>query len=145
MKILEVINREKIINTLVEIWEDSVIHTHLFLTRQEIENIKKYVPIAINEVKHLIVIESIDNVIDGFMGINDEKIEMLFIKNSERNKGLGKELLKYGIAKYNANMVTVNEQNYNAKSFYEHFGFRTYKKSDIDEQGNPYPILYMKL
>lgn len=31
MKILEIINREKIVNTLVEIWEDSVIHTHLFL------------------------------------------------------------------------------------------------------------------
>lgn len=86
-----------------------------------------------------------DNVIDGFMGINDEKIEMLFIKSNKRNKGLGKELLKYGIAKYNVNMVTVNEQNDNAIGFYEHFGFRTYKKSDVDEQGNPYPILYMKL
>lgn len=70
---------------------------------------------------------------------------MLFIKNSERKKGLGKKLLIYGIEKYNINELTVNEQNPNAKSFYEHIGFKTYKRTNLDEQGNPYPILYMKL
>ena len=24
-------------------------------------------------------------------------------------------------------------------------GFRTYKRTELDEQGNPYPILYMKI
>lgn len=24
-------------------------------------------------------------------------------------------------------------------------GFKTYKRTELDEQGNPYPILYMKL
>ena len=79
------------------------------------------------------------------MGIEVTKPEMLFIKNSERGKGLGKQLLNYGIEKYNANELVVNEQNLNAKSFYEHLGFKVYKKSETDEQGNPYPILYMKL
>ena len=36
-------------------------------------------------------------------------------------------------------------QNPNAKGFYEHLGFRVYKRSETDEQGNSYPILYMKL
>ena len=31
------------------------------------------------------------------MGIEDRKLEMLFIRNSERGKGLGKKLLNYGI------------------------------------------------
>ena len=81
----------------------------------------------------------------AFMGIKDTKLEMLFIKNSEREKGLGKQLLKYGIEKYDVNELTVNEQNPNAKGFYEHMGFKTYKKTEVDEQGNPYPILYMKI
>ncbi len=81
----------------------------------------------------------------AFMGIKDTKLEMLFIKNSEREKGLGKQLLKYGIEKYDVNELTVNEQNPNAKGFYEHMGFTTYKKTEVDEQGNPYPILYMKI
>ena len=29
--------------------------------------------------------------------------------------------------------------------FYEHLGFKTYKRTDHDEEGNPYPLLYMKL
>ena len=70
---------------------------------------------------------------------------MLFIKNSERGKGLGKQLIKYGIKKYGINEVAVNEQNPMAKGFYEHLGFRVYKRTELDEQGDPFPILYMKL
>lgn len=31
-----------------------------------------------------------------------------------------------------------------AKDFYEHMGFEVYRKTDFDDQGNPYPLLYMK-
>lgn len=141
--IKEINNRNDIlINKLLEIWENSVINTHLFLTREEINNIKKYVIEAILKVKHLIILENNNNII-AFMGINDQKLEMLFIKNNERKKGYGKLLLNYGIKKYQVNELTVNEQNEDAKLFYEHLGFKTYKRSEIDEEGNPYPILYM--
>lgn len=40
--------------------------------------------------------------------------------------------------------VAVNEQNPLARGFYEHMGFRPYKRTELDEQGNPYPLLYMK-
>ena len=79
------------------------------------------------------------------MVIEGKKFEMLFIKNSERGKGLGKQLLNYGINNYDVDELTVNEQNQNAKGFYEHMGFKTYKRTELDEQGNPYPILYMRL
>lgn len=81
----------------------------------------------------------------AFMGIENKKLEMLFIKNSEIGKGLGKKLLNYGIEIYNVNELTVNEQNLNSKGFYEYMGFKTYKRTELDEQGNPYPILYMRL
>ncbi len=79
------------------------------------------------------------------MGIEKQKLEMLFIIDNERGKGIGKQLLKYGIENYNVNELTVNEQNLSAKGFYEHMGFKVYKRSELDEQGNQYPILYMKL
>ena len=146
MTIIEVKDRTEIlINKLLEVWEDSVKATHLFLSNKEIGKIKEYVPQAIYRVKHLIIIENENNIPIAFMGIEDTKLEMLFIKNSERGKGLGKQLLSYGIEKYNVNELVVNEQNPNAKAFYEHLGFKVYKRSETDEQGNPYPILYMKL
>ena len=146
MKIFEVKDRTTtLINKLLEVWEDSVKATHLFLSNEEIENIKKYVPQALKGVSYLIIIENENNVPIAFMGIEDTKLEMLFIKNSERGKGLGKQLLNYGIRNYNINELVVNEQNPKAKGFYEHMGFKTYKRLELDEQGNAYPILYMRL
>ena len=39
----------------------------------------------------------------------------------------------------------VNEQNPSARGFYEHVGFAVCGRSERDEQGGPFPILYMKL
>ena len=40
--------------------------------------------------------------------------------------------------------VVVNEQNYQAIGFYEHMGFEVYDRSATDEQGGPFPILFMR-
>ena len=91
MEIVEVHNRTgNLINELVEILEDSVRATHTFLANEEIEKIKEYVPQALKEVAHLIIIENENNIPIAFMGIEGTKLEMLFIKNSERRKGLGR-------------------------------------------------------
>ena len=44
-----------------------------------------------------------------------------------------------------AREVTVNEQNPQAVGFYRHMGFEAYKRTGLDEEGNPYPLLYMRL
>lgn len=136
---------ENLIKELLNVWEDSVKATHTFLSNEEIENIKKYVPQALKEVEHLIVAEDENYKPIAFMGIEKNKLEMLFIKNSKRGKGLGKKLLNFGIEKYSVNELAVNEQNLEAKGFYEHMGFKVYKRNELDDQGNPYPVLYMRL
>lgn len=134
-----------LIEQLVKVWESSVKATHLFLSEAEIHNIKKYVPQALKEIPVLVIAENENQIPVGFMGIVGQHLEMLFISHEERGKGLGKELLKYGIEKYSINDLAVNEQNPLAKGFYEHMGFEVYKRTECDEQGNPYPLLYMKL
>ena len=145
MNIFKVDERsEDLINSLVAVWEKSVRATHLFLSEDEILNIKEYVPQALNSVENLIVAED-NNKLVGFMGIEKESLEMLFIAPEEFGKGLGKELIELGIKSYSVKKVAVNEQNPKAKGFYEHMGFKVYKRTEVDEQGNPYPLLYMKL
>ena len=145
LKITEVQDRTiPLIEQLLKVWESSVKATHLFLSEDEIENIKKYVPQSLKEVPYLIIIENKNQIPVGFMGITEQHLEMLFISNEERGKGLGKKLLQYGIEKYSINDLAVNEQNPLAKGFYEHMGFEVYKRTERDEQGNPYPLLYMK-
>jgi len=41
--------------------------------------------------------------------------------------------------------VDVNEQNPQAEGFYKHIGFEVFEHNKFDEQGNPFPILKMKL
>ena len=53
-------------------------------------------------------------------------------------------MLLYGIEKYSVHDLAVNEQNPLAKGFYEYMGFKVYKRTELDEQGNAYPLLYMK-
>ena len=134
-----------LINDLLNVWEDSVRETHKFLTDEEILEIKEYVPEALNGVSHLITEtdESGKNI--AFMGIEENKLEMLFIKNSERGKGVGKKLLLYGIEEHGVNDLAVNEDNPLARGFYEHMGFKVYKRNELDDQGKPYPVLYMRL
>ena len=146
MKIIEVTGRTPdIIFQLLTVWEDSVRTTHLFLSDDEIKSIKKYIPQALSEIEYLVVAINESDQPIAFMGIANDVLEMLFILSNERGKGVGKRLISYGIENYDVKKLTVNEQNPQAKGFYEHMGFEVYKRTDLDEQGNPYPLLYMEL
>ena len=146
MKFIEEKNRTPdLINSLLPIWERSVRETHLFLSDAEIQSIKGYVPQALSQVAHLIVAQDDGGRPVAFMGIEDGVLEMLFLSPEERGKGLGKRLLQYGIERYAVARLAVNEQNPQARGFYEHMGFRVYQRADYDEQGNPYPLFYMSL
>jgi len=144
MKIYELQNRTSALPDLLKIWEASVRATHHFLSDAEVKQIKEYVPQALSGVEHLIVAEEAGKLI-AFMGTENYRLEMLFLSPEERGKGTGRQLLEYGIKQYGINELTVNEQNPQAVGFYEHLGFGTYKRTDQDEEGNPYPLLYMKL
>ena len=146
MKIIEIEERTLLlVQQLLEVWESSVRATHLFLSDSEIEKIKGYIPQALREIPHLIASENDRGASAAFMGIDGQKLEMLFISAEERGRGFGKALLDYGMDVYCVNELAVNEQNPQAKGFYEHMGFQVYKRTDCDEQGSPYPLLYMKL
>ena len=145
MEIKRVFERdEQLISSLVTVWESSIRATHDFFSETNIREIKKYVFQAIEEIPILVV--AVDNKETlAFMGIAEDKLEMLFITAQRRGQGIGRNLLEIGINDYEITEVCVNEQNPQAIGFYEHEGFRVYKRTETDEQGNPYPLLYMKL
>lgn len=145
MNLYEVTQREpQLIHQFTAIWEDSVRATHLFLSEAEIQEIKAHVLQALTGVSRLLVAERAPGQPVAFMGIEGPRLEMLFLSPAERGAGLGRQLLEYGILHYDLQELTVNEQNPQAVGFYRHMGFETYRRTDCDEQGGPYPLLYMK-
>ena len=137
------VRKKETIKELYDIWEKSVRATHLFLTENDIKNISQYVMPALKKVENLIILEY-KNKIAGFIGIENKKIEMLFLDPVNAGLGFGRKLIEYAKKNYKVNEVVVNEQNENAYKFYEHMGFKVYKRSEYDEQGNSFPILYMR-
>lgn len=134
---------DALINELTCVWEASVTATHTFLSPAEIQTIKGYVPQAFKGVQHLLVAKLAGRIV-GLMGIDNQRLEMLFLLPEMRGCGLGRKLLERAFTQFDVNEVTVNEQNPEAVGFYGHMGFTVYKRTPVDEQGGPYPLLYMR-
>ena len=145
MEISIVENRApQVIGPLLQLWEASVRATHDFLSESEIARIGAYVPGALQSVCHLVAAKREDGSLAAFLGVEGRRIEMLFVAPEERGKGIGRVLVSFAAEQFSANEVTVNEQNTQAVGFYEKMGFASYRRTQTDEQGGPYPLLYMK-
>lgn len=129
---------------LLGIWEASVRASHHFLTEEDIRSLCPQAEEAVRQIGTLWVADD-GNVRIGFIGIQSGKIEMLFLHPDYFRKGIGKVLIQKAIAEQDAQYVDVNEQNPSAVKFYERMGFRTFRRDSTDDQGNPFPILRMKI
>ena len=140
VEILDNISKDDI-NDILEVWESSVRATHDFLNEDDILSLKPYVKEGTYYVSKLACVRNEKGTIRAFMGVHDSKIEMFFVSDNCRGKGIGKKLIEYAIDVLNIKFVDVNEQNIQGVGFYKHMVF---KRSDLDEQGNPFSILHMK-
>lgn len=61
--------------------------------------------------------------IQGFVGLNDEYIEGIFVSNEMRSHGIGKALLNYAKNKRNKLFLDVYQKNVRAIAFYRREGF----------------------
>lgn len=131
------------IRQLTAVWEASVRATHHFLTEKDIQVTARDVPGALASVPHLAA-AAIGGASVGFLGADGQRLEMLFLSPASRGRGLGRRLLEWGVRQYGIREVSVNEQNLQALGFYEHLGFHPYKHAEQDEQGRPFPLLYLR-
>ena len=133
----------ELVEALCAVWEGAVRATHDFLPAGEVERIGAMVPQAIAGVPTLLVCTRGGEPV-GFLGMDGAFIEMLFVAAACRGRGIGRRLIERAIADYGATEVSVNEQNPQAVGFYERMGFTTYRRTDTDSEGAPYPLLFMR-
>lgn len=82
----------------------------------------------------------VDNIIVGFVGLNDNYIAGIFIKESYRSKGIGKLFLQKLKTNYNSLKLCVYEKNVRAIRFYLTHGF-TIKSKDFEEETQEYEYI----
>ena len=127
-----------------DVWEASVRATHDFLREEDIQKMK---PLVRDEYLHLVTpfgVRDAAGRISGFIGVAGNKIEMLFVHPDARGRGIGGQLLAYATANLGTDEVDVNEQNGQAVGFYLHAGFKVIGRSELDGQGQPFPLLHLK-
>ena len=129
---------------VVQVWEASVHATHDFLTEADIQYFKPLILNQYLDAVDLFCIKDQDAIL-GFLGVDDQKMEMLFVLPDATGRGVGKALAEYAIDHLNVCEVDVNEDNPNAVEFYKHMGFVVVSRSPLDNTGKPFPILHMKL
>lgn len=135
----------ELIDMLVLIWVTSVKGSHLFLSPAALEEIATCIPTALQEIPHLILATNDEGAPIGFMGVDGDNLEMLFLAPEAWGMGTGRRLVDYAVANYGIHRVSVNEQNPKAFGFYKHMGFKVIARTQTDNQGRPYPILLMSL
>ena len=65
-----------------------------------------------------------DKEIQGFVGMNKEYVEGIFISDKMQSQGIGKILLNYAKDKRNKLLLNVYQKNARAISFYQREGFK---------------------
>lgn len=81
----------------------------------------------------------------GFMGMSGSRMEALFLAPEFHRRGAGRTLVRHAQTLYAQLTVDVNEQNTAAVRFYEACGFTVEGRSELDDQGRPFPLLHMRL
>lgn len=133
-----------LVAALADVWERSARATRDFLLPGEVERLRAVVPDALEGVPRLLVAEEAGTPV-GFLGADGDFVEMLFVDPGWRGRGVGRVLMSRATEALGAREVSVNEQNPQAVGFYEHLGFSVYRRTPVDDDGRPYPLLYMRL
>jgi len=136
--------QEKYREQMISVWEKSVRATHRFVTSDEVNRLKELVKqIDFNSYSVYCLIS--ENEVLGFVGVEDDIVESLFLDPDYIGQKLGTKLMNFALNELKADKVNVNEQNLDAIKFYSKFGFVTYERTEKDIYGNNYPILKMIL
>lgn len=118
------------INRVADIWLKTNLKAHYFIPEQywtnNYEVVKEILPQA-----DVYVYED-DKIIQGFVGINDEYIEGIFVSDEMQSRGIGKMLLDYIKDKKDRLQLKVYQKNVRAMSFYQREGF-TIQSESMDE------------
>jgi putative acetyltransferase len=129
---------------ITTVWEASVRATHHFLQDADIRALRPLVREQYLPMVELRVYRDEQQNIVGFLGVADNRLEMLFVAPQVFGLGIGKQLMRFAIEQINVTELDVNEQNPQALGFYQHQGFVITGRSPLDGQGNPFPLLHLR-
>ena len=131
------------IDIVMQIWKNENIKAHNFIEEEYWQNNYEYVRNLLPNSE--IYVYTNQNIIEGFIGINNNYIEGIFVKSDSQNKGIGTALLNKAKEIKTNLTLSVYEKNKKAIKFYQKNGFTIVKENiDINTSQKEYVMLWKK-
>lgn len=130
--------KDEDLEIIMKIWLEENINTHNFISSQYWKSNYEYVKELLPNAE--IWVYTINNNIVGFIGLNENYIEGIFVNINYHNKGIGTELLRKVMEQNRELNLRVYEKNKVAINFYNKNLFKVIEK-DVDGSTGEYEYL----
>ncbi|OFI45758.1 GNAT family N-acetyltransferase [Floricoccus penangensis] len=126
---------ENDLTDIMKLWLDTNISAHDFIPEDYWKNNFEMVKEILPQAEVYVFEEETDGVIVGFVGLTDNYIAGIFVRNDYQAKGIGSQLLDYIKEIKPSLKLSVYEKNTSAIDFYKKAGF-VIESENIDEDNN---------
>ena len=127
--------REKDLDIIMQIWVETNMQAHNFIPKEYWINNYDMVKNMLPQAEVYVYEDDETNQIDGFIGLADDYIAGIFVRNGVQSKGIGKQLLDHVKCIKPCLNLSVYEKNKRAIRFYQREKFMVQSKS-VDENTN---------
>ncbi len=121
------------LDLVVQIWLECNRQAHSFIEadywEKNKEKVRKMLPLS------LIKVAEIESDIVGFIGMNETKIEGLFVNSNFQSRGIGHSLIEWAKTRNEVLMLNVYQKNQRALEFYLKEGFVIHEQLIDEETG----------
>lgn len=119
--------QENDIDIVMKVWLDTNIQAHNFIDKSYWENNFDYVRKTLLKSEVYVYLDN--NLVQGFIGLTDNHIEGIFVKDNMQSKGIGKLLLDYVKNIKDSLTLCVYQKNVRALEFYQREDFKIQSQS----------------
>lgn len=133
------------IDKLMDIWLESTVRAHSFISREYWESNYKVVKDVYMPMAETFVYEE-EGETKGFISIiNNEFIGALFVDVKFQGMGIGSKLIDYSVGKYKKLTLAVYKENQKSVEFYTRKGFKIIEEGLNEDSGYTEYIMENKI
>lgn len=120
---------------VMQIWLDANIKVHSFIPKDYWTDNYAMVKEILPQAEIYVCEDSDTNQIDGFIGLTDNYIEGIFVREYMRSRGIGKQFLDFAKEIKSSLRLSVYQKNTRAIAFYQREQF-VIRSESIDDSTN---------
>ena len=126
---------ENDLTAIMQIWLDTNIKTHYFIPKEYWTDNYEMVRSVLPQAEVYVYEDDTTKQIDGFIGLSDDYIEGIFVRESVQSNGIGKQFLEYAKCVKSNMSLCVYQENTRGIQFYQKEQFLI-QSENIDDNTN---------